>query len=476
MNLTPSVRPRWRGVPLCLACAFALSACATLPNLGTPPKPTSTGAWRDLPPLSASWPSDDWWRGYGDAQLDQLQEEALASAPSLVAAEARLRRATAGVDITDAANQQQLSANADAEAAKQSDNLLMPKSSLPQGNHGYARATLDFSWEIDFWGRNRAALAAATSEHEAAAADNAQARLMLTTSMATSYAELARWFAAEDTAREALNIREQSLRLIRQRYDNGLETLGAVRQAQAVQAAAQTELLAIQEQLELTRHQLAALVGKGPERAQSIVRPRLDLTQPHQLPATLQLDLLGRRPDVVAARLRAEAASHHIDVAHAEFYPNVNLSGFIGLQSLGIGQLTKSGSVIDSVGPAISLPIFSGGRLRAQLKGARADYDEAVANYDETVNRALQSVADAATSQRALAGQVTHSGESVDAAREAWQISQDRYRGGLANYLDVLAAQEVLLANQRVLTDLQSRAVSLDVAMVRALGGGFRVQ
>jgi NodT family efflux transporter outer membrane factor (OMF) lipoprotein len=187
----------------------------------------------------------------------------------------------------------------------------------------------------------------------------------------------------------------------------------------------------------------------------------------------LSADLLGRRPDIAAARMRAQAAAKRIDQATAAFYPNVNLAAFIGVQSLGLDMLTKSGSSIGAVGPAISLPIFDGGRLRGQLRGADADYAEAVASYDGTVVQALQDVADAAVSQKALGGQLIKTGEAVDTAREAWRIQNNRYEGGLSSYLDVLSAEDTLLTNLRTQSDLRSRAFTLDVALVRALGGGY---
>lgn len=472
-----SIQPRGlrRSVVL-ISSLFLLGACAQLPELGNKPEIKQASAWssqQSLVQAEAAWPVEQWWVAYGDAQLGKLIDEALQSAPSLAAAEARLRRAAASVETTDAANGPQVSANASIDSTKQSYNYLTPKSMTPQGMHGYGRATLDFSWEIDFWGRNRAALVAATSERAAAQAETAQARLMLTTSITSAYAELARLFAAQDTAHAALDVRGKTATLFRERYDHGLETLGSVRQAEARHAAAQADWLATQEQLALQRNRIAALMGKGPDRGLALARPNVDLSKPLGLPKTLSLDLLGRRPDIVAARLRAEAAAKRIDVAQAEFYPNVNLNAFIGTQSLGLGNLTKAGSGIASVGPAISLPIFNGGRLKAQLKGARADYDEAVANYEQTVTQALQSVADAAVSQRALTGQLKHTDEAVNAAREAWEIARKRYEGGLSNYIDVLTAEDTLLASLRGLTDLQSRSFTLDVALVRALGGGF---
>jgi outer membrane protein TolC len=170
---------------------------------------------------------------------------------------------------------------------------------------------------------------------------------------------------------------------------------------------------------------------------------------------------------------RVGSPAKRIHQAQAAFYPNVNLMAFVGVQSLGLDLLTKDGSSIGSVGPAISLPIFDGGRLRGQLKGAESEYAEAVANYDRTVVQALQDVADVAVSRNALGGQLDRIQVAVDAAREAWRIQNNRYDGGLSTYLDVLSAEDTLLSNLRSQTDLQSRSFTLDVALVRALGGGY---
>lgn len=460
-----------------IAAFLFLAACAQLPDMGEAPHLRASEAWEagvSLRGYSQTWPGSNWWLNYGDRQLDQLIAEAVTDSPSLRVAQARLKHAEASLATTHSATGPQVTGNLSVDEAKQSYNYLTPKSMAPQGWNDYGRATLDFSWELDFWGRNRAALAAATSERDAAAADAAQARLVLETSISSAYAELARLFAARDTAAAALDVRSKTSRLFHERYDNGLETLGSVRQAEARQLAAEADLMAADEDIALQRNRLAALMGQGPDRGLGISRPTIVLDDAPGLPDRLSVSLLGRRPDVVAARLRAEAAAKRIDVAKAGFYPDVNLTAFIGAQSLGIDKLFKSGSDIGSVGPAISLPIFSSGRLQAQYRSSRADYDEAVANYDNTVTQALKDVADTAASQRALAGRLGKSRNTVDAAREAWQIARNRYDGGLSNYLEVLNAEDTLLSSMRSLTDLQSRAFSLDVALVRALGGGYR--
>jgi NodT family efflux transporter outer membrane factor (OMF) lipoprotein len=463
---------------LFVAIASALSACAALPHEGARPQIASAADYVSSHSLAApvgAWPAENWWQSYGDAQLDALIREALVGSPDIAVAEARLRRAYATAQIADSARRPQATATAAAIQQKHSYNYLTPRELTPQGWDDYASASLTFSWQLDFWGRNRAAIAAATSEANAAQAETAQARLMLATAIASAYAELARQHAARDTAAAALEVRTKTVALFRHRHENGLETLGSVRQVEARRSSAEADLLAVEERLALQRNSIAALVGAGPDRGLAITRPMVDVARSFALPERLEAELLGRRPDVVAARMRAEAAARRIDQARAEFYPNVNLTSVIGLQSKGLDMLTHNGSSTGSSGPAISLPIFSGGALRGNLRGAEADYAAAVAEYNRTVIQALQEVADAAVCQKALGPQLARTADAVDAAREAWRIQSNRYEGGLASYLDVLSAQDDLLANLRAQSDLQSRSFALDVALVRALGGGYQI-
>lgn len=457
--------------------ALGLAGCAQFPSLDTLPafKPASdflTSASFAAPQVA--WPEDGWWQAYGDKQLDSLVEEALRDSPDMAAAAARLRRAEALGQVAGAALLPQVGADASATQQRQSYNYLTPESMTPQGWKDYGRTTLDFGWELDFWGKNRAGLVAATSEVDARRAEVAQARLVLAANLSSAYAELARLFAARDTAARSVEVRAKTATLFAERFTNGLETRGSVRDAEARRASAEGDLLAIDEQIGLQRNRLAALLGAGPDRGLSINRPAVRLDARPGLPGNLPAELIGRRPDVVAARLQAEAQLRRIDQKKAEFYPNVNLTAFIGLQSLGLDLLTKSGSTVGSIGPAISLPIFTGGRLRGELRGSVATYEEAVANYNRTVTLALQEVADAGLSQRALGGRLNKAEEAASAAAEAHRVARNRYEGGLSSYLEVLSAEDVLLNSLRSLSDLQSRAFSLDVALIRALGGGYR--
>jgi NodT family efflux transporter outer membrane factor (OMF) lipoprotein len=214
-------------------------------------------------------------------------------------------------------------------------------------------------------------------------------------------------------------------------------------------------------------------MGAGPDRGLSIKPPMLPMSKGFGLPSNLPAELLGRRPDVVASRLRVEAAAQRIDQAKAGFYPNVDLRALVGLESLGLHNLLLGGSSFGAVGPAVSLPVFDGGRLRAQYRGAETDYAEAVAIYDGTLTQALREVADASASSRALSTRLERSRAAEADARTAWTIAGNRYRGGLATYLDVLTAEDALIQSHREVALLEARAFTLDIALIRALGGGY---
>ncbi|MGP0086543.1 MAG: efflux transporter outer membrane subunit [Steroidobacteraceae bacterium] len=461
------------------ASLLASSGCAQLPRMDSPPalkKVEQLGSSNSFAAPDAAWPGDGWWRTYGDVQLDALIDEALRGSPDLDLAQARLHAAMAQVQGAHATRIPEVSGNALLGEAKQSYDFLSPRQATPQGWNGYGIATIDFSWELDFWGKNRAALAAALSDQRAAQVEVAQTRLILSASVASAYAGLVHLYTLRDNAADTLAIRTKSVALFRQRHDFGLETLASVRQVEARQSAAQGELLSIDENIGLQRNAIAALLGAGPDRGLAIVRPTAHFAGSQGLPSNLALELLGRRPDIIAARTRTEAAARRIDQAKAGFYPSVNLLGFVGLQSLGIDNLTKKDSQSAGVGPAISLPIFNTERLQGQLRGAHAEYEAAIATYNATLSNALREVADAATSRRSLDGELAASRAAVAAAAEAHQIVSRRYEGALATYLDVLTAEDELVTAQRSEAELESRALILDVALVRALGGGFSPQ
>ncbi|HEX8739152.1 MAG TPA: TolC family protein, partial [Casimicrobiaceae bacterium] len=185
-------------------------------------------------------------------------------------------------------------------------------------------------------------------------------------------------------------------------------------------------------------------------------------------------ELLGRRPDLVAQRLRIAAAGKDIDVAKASFYPNVNLVAFAGLESFGLSRLVSAGSESFGVGPAITLPIFDTGRLRGNLAAKDADYDAAVSQYDEMVVEALREVADRIASWKSIEAQRQEQAQAVATAQQAYDLALIRYREGIGNYLQVLSAEQPLLVQQGLDVDLRARELTVSINLIRALGGGFR--
>jgi NodT family efflux transporter outer membrane factor (OMF) lipoprotein len=471
----PFVRRQAVGVAFAVSLLLA-AGCAHLPRLDPSPTLKSVdqlGTAKAFAAPTMVWPGDGWWRAYGDPQLDALIDEALRGAPDLTLARSRLDAAAAAVTFAGAARIPQITGSAALTEEKQSYNSLIPKQALPRGWTDYGVATLDFSWELDFWGKNRSALAAAVSEQKAATFEYAETRLMLSTSVAGAYAGLVDLYTVRDNAAETLRLREETVALFRRRHDFGLETLASVRQVEARRASADAELRSYDERIALQGNAIAALLGAGPDRGLAIARPSAHFAGSMGLPPDLAADLLGRRPDILAARCRAEAAAHHIDEKKAGFYPSVNLLAFAGVQSLGISNLVTAGSQAGSAGAAVSLPIFNTRRLQGALRDAHADYDASVATYNATLSQALREVADAATSRKALDGELAAARAAVSAAGEAHQLVRTRYEGALATYLDVLEAEDELILARRAQAALETRALILDVSLVRALGGGF---
>jgi NodT family efflux transporter outer membrane factor (OMF) lipoprotein len=421
--------------------------------------------------LSASgFPAADWWRALGDPQLDALVAEGLRNSPSLDIADARLRQAQAQVAGAHAERLPSLSVSPGYTG------MRLPESMAGDAGGDYAgsvQAVLDFSYGIDLWGGKRAAWEAAVDSNHAAAVDAQAARLDISTGIVQAYLELAHAWETQQVADEELARAEKTLALTRQRRSAGIDSDLQVRQAEARLPLARQQQLAAQQQIDAARNALAALLGQGPDRGLQIARPQSLNPLALQLPGVLPSELLGRRPDIVAARWRVEAAGRQIDAAKARFYPSLNLTALGGVVSKDIGSLLESGSTFGILAPALSLPIFDGGRLRAGLAGRDADYDLAVASYNHAVVDALRDVADQVNAVRSLATQVDTQQQAVSIAQAANDLALQRYRAGIGNYLDVLSTQDLLLQAQQRLTNLQSQRLLSSVRLSAALGGGF---
>lgn len=489
---------RHRGRPmasalLAVTTAALLAGCAAVPKLGPRPEPLAPGAVaaeRALAPVAASsdasadasvaaveaaWPAEGWWRAWGDPQLDALIAEGLAGSPDVAAAAARLARVGALAQQAGAARFPRLDLDAKAEEQRQSLNLYPPsfKNFLPQGWNDSGQLALNLGFDLDLWGRNRAAHAAALSERRAAALDAEEARLMLEVGIASAYADLDRLFAQEDVRSRQLDAATASRKLLAEREANGLETRGGVAASEAELANARAALNLARQELALRRHQLAALVGAGPDRGLAITRPTLAPAARRDIPAGASTELVGRRADIVAARERVEAAASRIKVARADFYPAVRLNALFGLQSLGLENLFDKDSQFGLAGPALSLPLFHGGELQGRYRGARAEYDAAVAAYNGAVLGAYRDAADALTTTRLAAARLADAHAALAASQVAYDTTLARYKGGLATYLDVLQVEDRLLQARLGAAAADAARRSAEIALIRALGGGF---
>lgn len=456
---------------------LALAGCAVPPPMaGTPAlRNADSVAAASLDGSDASaWPAEAWWRDWNDPQLTGLIETALQSSPDLAIAVARLNSAASYAQGARAALLPGASLGANAGELKESYNQGIPPAFVPHGWNDTGAASANLGFDLDLFGRNHAALRAATSEREAAAIEARAARQAIACAVAAAYADLGRQAALHDIAAAAVTLRQQTADLVTRRVAAGLDTRAEQRSAEANVPAARADLAAADAALTMTRNRLAALLGAGPDRGATITPPQPGQFQPAALPPRLALDLVGRRADIAAARARATAAAARVGVARAAFFPDINLMGFFGVQSLGLANLTAAGSTAGQAQAAISLPLFAGGRLRAEYGAARGSYDEAVARYDDTLVQAVREVADAVAEQTALERELHAAEQAVERSQAASDLARRRYAGGLSNYLAVLSAEDALLRNRRVLADCQGRILLARVDLIRALGGGFK--
>ena len=457
---------------LALAAALFLTGCASHGPDHTPLAPTTPEAAG----LSAHAPADtaapaQWWTALGDAQLDALIDQALKGNPTLAVGRARVEQAVALSQVREATSGPQATLGVDATRQRYSANGLVPAPIAGNTyNSGNVQAAL--SWSPDFFGQHAAELQAALGQARAAQADASAAANTLAAQLGRSYVALARWLAQRDVAARALAQREEQRGITQERVTAGLDSQVELTQAQAAVPDARTQIEALDEQITLARRQLAALSGQAPD-ALNTLTPRLTALTAGPVPNVLGADLLGRRPDVVAARWRVEAATQDVNSARSAFYPNINIAAFIGLNSLGLSQLLNASSRQMGVTPALRLPIFDGGRLRAQLGGRQAELDASIAQYNGAVMDAVKEAGDAMASVQSLARQQTLQNDATASAEKAYQFAQQRYRAGLGNYLVVLSTETQVLAQRRLAVDLRARRLDTQVQLMKALGGGW---
>lgn len=465
------------------ALSVALAGCATPGGLHTTGKTIDANSLKserslaDVPLSPTAWPAQDWWVSFGDPQLATLISEALQNNPSLSEAEARARQAQAVAAGVDAARMPQAELDASIIGARLSEkDPVYPSYVL--GSFAWSKSvTAGFSWDLDLWGGKRAAWEAALGRSRAAEIDAHAARIQLSVNVARAYVNLGYAFAQQDVAEGELQRATQALTLTHRLVQGGLGTPQQEALADSQVASAQQQKVQADRAIDAARSALSVLLGEGPDRGLSITRPQLLNADQLALPQNMQMDLLGRRADLVAARWQVEAASKDIKAARTQFLPNINLEAMAGFIAVGgstnVFQLPAR---TYAAGPALSLPIFDGGRRRANLAGANAGYDEAVARYNSLLINAVNEVSDLVSALTSVRSQITLEKRAKQDATKSYSDAMAAYKGGISGQLTpVTARQQLLLTDQR-LASLQSQQADLSVRLIDALGGGYSEQ
>jgi len=477
MNILSSFSRGFHNLLLATAASVLLANCADTGGIAPQSQlraPNTLDGGKEFSAANLSnahWPSAKWWQAYADPQLDALVEKSTSGSPSLRLAAARIDEAKSMAGIVHAAGLPEVGAKVAFDRVRYSEQDFIPPPYA--GTYTWTNsAFLSASYDLDVWGKEAKRESAALDNVHASEAEAQEARLALQTLIVQAYVELALQFQLHDIEQHTLEQQQSIVDIANRRRAIGLGTQLEVSQAEAPLPASQARLKQIDERIESLRHQLAALSGEGPGAGEAIVRPKLNPVARIVLPSSLPADLIGRRPDVVANRWRVEASARGIDVAKTEFYPNINLSALFGFQSLGFAGFLTNNSRMDGIEPAISLPIFTGGKLRANLGMQTARYDEAVERYNQGVVDGMRNVADQVSAWRSLEDQQKDTEHAVELAQRSYDLAMRGFKSGLTEYIVVLNAQVNLLNQQQNDAKVRYGQLSSYAGLVRAIGGG----
>ena len=423
--------------------------------------------------VAGEWVQQKWWEQFEDPVLTGLIERGLGYSPNLKLAQERLKAA--------------------AQTALQKKAALYPELDLDAfdlwvhlSKEGFFRAFapmipstvndfyigLSFNYEFDFWGKNRDLFNAALGEVAASLAETMQAELIMTTSIAYTYYELQFLLRKKMLLEERKGNRDGVVQISVQRQMGALDTALEPLAAQANALDLEAEIQEVEIEVSSHLHKLKALAGMQQDDPLDI--RRIDPKQLRlKLPETLGLDLIARRPDLIALRRRLEAAGKQVDAAKTDFYPNINLKAFLGTESVFWSQLFRTGNWNVAAAPALHLPIFTAGRIRAQLYEKLAEFNEAVYSYNQLILEAAQEIADSLTKISALSQEIEIRKTSLNVALAQEAIVMRRYAGALATRSDSLTAQDVSLQKQLILAAVEYGAQLAEIELIRQLGGGF---
>jgi len=427
-------------------------------------------------------PKGAWWKIYKDPALDDYEQQLLKANQSLIAAADRLKQARSLARVATADFFPQLAADPNAVRERGSGNRPLngfapstgngTKAAVPPYTENVFTIPFTINWEADVFGRVRRNVEAANATLQSTAADLQNAQLALTAEMAADYFSLRELDAEYQVVKESAGYERKGLELVNQRHSGGIASGLEVAQQATVLDSTVAQLALLQESREQYEHAIAVLLGQP---ASSFSIPSLPLTAtPPPIPLGVPSDILERRPDVASAERQMAFQNAEVGLARTAFYPHIEISNTGGgWQSTSISSLLNAPSLFWSIGADALQPILQGGRNRANLEAARAAYDQSVANYRETVLTAFQQVEDGISNLATLSQSLGTQGTAVQDARRALEIANNRYVGGVTNYLDVITAQTTLLSNQRLQMQLLGQQMVSSVYLVKALGGGW---
>ena len=469
-------------VALLATVLLLLSSCALLPKDGTRAKLLGMPGLKltlhndaEADKIVNDWPGARWWQGFHNAELNGLIETALKDSPSLNAAAARLTQAEAVADYQAAEMLPSINANIQLNHRRFSATDFYG----PNGGKTFTGAYIDpveFRYHLDLWGKDKATLEAALGKERAQASELAMARLVLSTTIARSYISLCSAEEDAELAHALIEKAEEILQLAKQRWQSGLTGKDPVYASEQQLEADRQRETSVRSKTQRLRNRLSTLVGQGPDWGKAIQTATNDVVAAHlPSPGVISLGLLAHRPDVAAALWRVQAAANTTKVAKTNFYPDVNLVGFAGLRTLSLKDLFLShgASVAYGIGPTVTLPIFEGGRLEAELKDQQAAYDNAVESYNDTLLSAVQQVADSLDEWRKTLEQDAAQERALVAAKAESVLVDKRYQAGLSVRDGPIEAKATLIQHHLTASELRSAHLLAAVGLIEALGGGY---
>lgn len=460
---------RWTGFAAMLLAGCSAGPDYVRPTVDAPAAFKEAVAWQQAQPKDAVR-RGSWWAAYADPRLDALMAQVSVSNQTLLAAEAQFRQATALMQSARAAWFPTLTGGL-SEARSRPSATTGPVVGVSTNKRTIYSAPLNLSWEADLWGRIGRSVEAGEAGAQASAADLENVRLSLQATLAQNYFQLRTLDTQRQLLERTIAAYAKSLELTSNRYRVGVVPKSDVAQAETQLKSTQVHALELSVSRAQLEHAIAVLLGKPPAEVTIAAAPLAG--SPPRTPVALPADLLERRPDIAAAERRVAAANAQIGVAAAAFYPAATLSAAYGVQSATTGNWFTLPSRFWSVGPALALTLFDGGRRRAANDQAVAAYDATVANYRAAVLTGFREVEDNLVALRVLEEEAALQEEAVQSAEQSLTHALNQYRAGITTYLQVVSAQATALANQRSAADILGRRMTVSVQLIKALGGGW---